>query len=74
MPFSSSEPPPDDPIYAALGRAVSRWAGVEESLFDLFRELMGADESVSAIVFFSFRTLDNRLSLITEILGAYIRA
>jgi hypothetical protein len=57
-------------IHLMIGRCISEWASLEETLFDIFCTVLGADSALSAIVFYKTPTLDSRVTLTTELIEA----
>ena len=61
----SYTPTPDDPVYTAIGRAISAWAEFEEEAFRFYCELMAQPDPLCAVAFFSLGTFSGKLELVT---------
>lgn len=59
----------DDGFYAAIGRAVTCWADVEDGLFILFHALLNTDNKAAAAVFFAMSGFERRLRATTALVG-----
>jgi hypothetical protein len=60
----SYTPTPDDPVYTAIGRAISAWAEFEEEAFRFYCELMAQPDPLCAVAFFSLGTFSGKLELV----------
>lgn len=49
--------------YAAIGRAISNWARVEQHLFSLFSAVIGEEDPIAGPLFFAWRDLKGRLDV-----------
>lgn len=58
-------------IQLMIGRCISEWASLEETLFDIFCMALGANGVLSAVVFYKSPTLDTRTALTTELIEAW---
>lgn len=61
----------EDRFYAALGRAITRWAELEEILFEITFAILGCTRERTAIVFYRTPTLDSRLTLTSDLVHSY---
>jgi hypothetical protein len=50
-----------------IGECISLWAFLDRGLFDLTKAALGTDDTRTAIVFYSGRTIDNHLSLVDRL-------
>jgi hypothetical protein len=55
-----------------VGRYIAHWAYIDEKLFDICLIALGAKQQQTAIVFYKTPTLDARLSLVGELLEAFL--
>jgi hypothetical protein len=57
-------------IYLMIGRCISEWANIEETLFDIFCLILSIETELAAIIFYKTPTLDSRRTLMTELIEA----
>lgn len=58
-------------IYLMIGRCISEWANIEETLFDIFCMVLSTHTTLAAIVFYKTPTLDSRRTLMSELIEAH---
>jgi hypothetical protein len=59
-------------FFELLGRCISAWANVDDELFRIFRDCLGAPYEQSAIIFYRTPGLDVRLNLTSEIVESVL--
>jgi hypothetical protein len=55
---------------AAVGRAITDWAYVEGSLYEIVAAILACERGLASIVFYRTPTLDTRLSLASDLVKA----
>jgi hypothetical protein len=55
--------PPEDKFYMEIGLTITRWADLEEALFELCKLALGAPEAQAAVVFYRTPSLEGRIRL-----------
>lgn len=58
----------DTAFFAAIGRAVSSWAEVEDGLYGLFHVALGADDTASGTMYFALSGFAKRLDVTGQLL------
>jgi hypothetical protein len=58
-------------FYAALGRAITNWAELEDVLFRMVHVILGCTQERAAIVFFRTPTLESRLTLTSDLVDSF---
>jgi hypothetical protein len=67
--FSTSED--ERRFYAAVGRAITGWADLEDVLFRMTLAVLGCTMERAAIVFYRTPTIDSRLTLTNDLLNSF---
>ncbi len=72
MKFAGAEPSAKEQrlFYAAVGKAITDWAHLEEELFGIVGVILGCDIELAAIVFYRTSTIESRLTLTSDVLEA----
>jgi hypothetical protein len=58
-------------FFAAVGKAITRWADLEELLFHITNSILGCTREQAAIVFYRESGMGRRLQLTTELIGTF---
>ncbi len=57
-------------IHLMIGRCISEWAAIEETLFDIFCIVLGTEAVLASVVFYKTPTLDGRITLTNDLIDA----
>lgn len=57
-----------DQLYRVLGEAITKWAEIEEVLFEMVAAILGSSREHAAIVFYRINSLDQRIALTSELM------
>src|SRR5215510_13117369 len=60
------------PFYEAMGMCIAAWADVDEQLFLIFRQCLGAPPTQSAIIYFRISSLDTRRGVTEELVSSIL--
>lgn len=58
-------------FYAALGKAITSWADLEEVLFAITLSILGCTRERAAIVFYRTPTIDSRVTLTSDLIHSF---
>src|SRR5690242_4036852 len=61
----------ENQFYAAVGRAITTWAQVEDVLFAITFSILGCSRERAAIVFYRTPTIDSRLTLTNDLIDSF---
>ena len=59
-------------FYAALGRAITGWANLEDILFDITFSILQTTKERAAIVFYRTPTFETRLTLTNDLIHSFL--
>jgi hypothetical protein len=58
-------------FYAAVGRAITAWADIEDVLFAITLSILGCSRDRAAIVFYRTPTIESRLTLTNDLIYSF---
>jgi hypothetical protein len=64
---SPPTPEEQDQFFAALGRAITDWAYLEQELFEITAKILGCTRERAAIVFYRTPTIESRITLTRDL-------
>ncbi len=61
-----------DPLFEALGTAMSQWQGIESTLYEAFHNILGADQKYSAYLYFETRSPERKVKMVDDLFRLYL--
>jgi hypothetical protein len=62
----------EERFFAAVGKAITRWADLEDVLFKITHGILGCSRERAAIVFYRTPTIDARLTLTADLIASFL--
>jgi hypothetical protein len=61
-----------DPLFEALGTAMSQWQAIESTLYEAFHNILDADQKYSAYLYYEIRSPERKVTIVSDLFRLYL--